>query len=160
MYVSEPVTSQSLLMIREAQDAYWKDLQSQGDVELKRNPLTELPTASAMRDELLPAYTAHWLGLIPEGPPPSATANGSPAANRGAVPKQSLIRQPIGSRLPTPLVRLTNTVTVLLRTPMDIVSLSFSRQFEENRVPCIGMHSFGLCLLCSSNGSEGYHDFL
>ncbi|CAL8465149.1 g4684 [Coccomyxa elongata] len=78
--------------------AWWQE----GDLELKRNPLTELPTASAVWDELLPAYTAHWLGLIPEGPPPSATASGSPAANRGPVPKQSLIRQPLGSRLPTP----------------------------------------------------------
>ncbi|BDA50749.1 probable RNA polymerase II-associated protein 1 at N-terminal half [Coccomyxa sp. Obi] len=84
--------------------AWWQE----GDSDVRTNPLPKLPWGSEVRDELLPAYTAHWLGLIPEGRPPSATARGPrapggpPTADMAPPPKQSLIRQTVGSRLPTP----------------------------------------------------------
>ncbi len=95
----------------------------QGDSDVEGNPLLELPSASAVRDALLPSYTAQWLGLIPEGPPTPADAdgsravNGSPAADvarPAPLPKQSLIRQPVGSRLPIPPVGLSVLVIVLM----------------------------------------------
>lgn len=76
----------------------------QDDVALPRNALPQVPSAEEVMAALLPAYAAYWLGLVPEqsGVPSSP---GAAAAQLPAQPaKQSLIRQPVGSRLPTPSV--------------------------------------------------------
>ena len=59
----------------------------------------QLPDLEQLRKTLLHAYAAHWLGLVPEGTQPEGRAVGQPAMS-------SLIRQPIGSRLPLPVVCL------------------------------------------------------
>ena len=64
-------------------------------------PAPELPDAHDMSAVLLRAYAAHWLGLVPE-----QAQHGTPAATPAAAQGSalSLTRQPVGSRLPLPLV--------------------------------------------------------
>lgn len=50
-----------------------------------------------LRQSLLHAYAAHWLGLVPEDKQSAAPAS-APVLHR------SFFRQPIGSRLPVPRV--------------------------------------------------------
>lgn len=57
----------------------------------------QLPDLEQLRERLLHAYAAHWLGLVPEGAQSEGRAVGQPAMS-------SLIRQPTGSRLPLPVV--------------------------------------------------------
>ncbi len=67
-------------------------------------PAPELPDANDMGAVLLRTYAAHWLGLVPEEAQ-HRTPAAMPAAAQGSV--QSLMRQPVGSRLPLPLVSTT-----------------------------------------------------
>ena len=60
--------------------------------------LPQLPEAAKMSDALLRAYAAHWLGLVPEQAPAGA------APDAAALRPRSMMRQPVGSRLPLPQV--------------------------------------------------------
>jgi hypothetical protein len=60
----------------------------------------QLPEAAHMSSVLLRAYAAHWLGLVPE----QAGAGAAPSA--AALRPRSMMRQPVGSRLPLPQVAL------------------------------------------------------
>ncbi len=73
----------------------------QGDKAVPRNALPAMPSAEEVNAVLLPAYAAHWLGLIPEQ---GGVPSGPCAAAAQLSAKQSLIRQPVGSRLPIPSV--------------------------------------------------------
>ncbi len=76
----------------------WLQAESAAEVNL----LPDIPSPGRLREVLLPAYTAPWLGLVPEQAPAGPAAAAAPAS---AAKPRSLIRQPVGSRLPTPRVR-------------------------------------------------------